>query len=90
MTDDLLSAECVLRHLESLRIIAMREWQDRNTSDHDYPIIFDNPQEPGDVELQIIKRKDRCFISRSRVNILSIRHSFNADGIYSECSIKPA
>ena len=90
MSKDLLDAECVLNHLQRLQIILFREWQDRNPSDHDYPIYFDNPQKPGDISLQIIKRKERYFVSRSIINILSIRHSFDADVIYSECSIMVA
>ena len=90
MTGDLLDAECVLRRLENLKIISMREWQDRNTSDHDYSVYFDNPQKPGDVRLQIIKRKEKYYIPRSIINILSYRHSFNPDGIFSECSVKSA
>ena len=88
MTDDLLNAECVLRHLENLKIISMREWQDRNISDHDYSIYFDNPQKPGDIRLQIIKRKESCYIPRSIIKILSYRHSFNPDNIFFECSAK--
>jgi hypothetical protein len=87
---ELLDAECVLRRLENLEIISMREWQDRNTSDHDYSVYFDNPRKPGDVRLQIVKRKERCYIPRSIINILSYRHSFNPAGIFTDCSVKPA
>ena len=87
MTKDLLDAECVIRHLNDLKIIAMRGWQDRNPSDHDYSIYFDNPKKQGDIRLQIIKRREIYFIPRSIVNILSYRHGFNASGIYSECSV---
>ena len=90
MTVDLLDAECVLRCLDVMKIISMREWQDRNTSDHDYSVYFDNPQKPGDVRLQIIKRKERYYIPRSIINILSYCHSFNPDEIFSDCSVKPA
>jgi len=87
---DLLNAECVLQHLESLKIISMCEWKNRHPSDQDYSIYFENPKSPGDVRLQIIKRKGSYFIPRSIINILSYRHSFNADGIYSHCAVKTA
>jgi len=90
MTGELLSAECVLRHLENLRIISMREWQDRNPNDHDYSVHFDNPKKTGDVRLQIIKRKKSYFIPSSIINILSCRYSFSTDDIYSECSVRVA
>ena len=82
MIDDLLDAECVLDRLENLNLISMREWQDRNKSDHDYSVYFDNPQKPGDIRLQIIKRKEKCYIPRSIISILSYRHSFNPDDIF--------
>ena len=87
MTNDLLNAECVLLHLENLNIILMREWKDRNPSNHDYSIYFENPKKPGDVRLQIIKRREMYFVPKSLVNILSYRHSFSVDNIYSECSV---
>ena len=87
MTADLLGAECVIQHLNSLKIISMRDWQDRNSSDHDYSVYFDNPNKPGDVRLQIIKRSDKCFIPRSIVMILSYRHYFNAENILLECAV---
>ena len=90
MKDDLLMAECVLLYLQNLEIIKIDEWQDRNPSDHDYSVYFENPKRPGDVRLQIIKRKEAYFIPRSIINILSYRHSFNTDDIYSECSVKAA
>ena len=90
MNNDLLNAECVLRHLQDLHIISTGEWQDRNPSDHDYSVYFDNPKKPGDVRLQIIKRKERYFIPRSIIKILSYRHSFSAEDIYSECSAEAA
>ena len=90
MIGELLNAECVLRHLENLKIISMREWQDRNTNDHDYSVYFDNPKRHGDIRLQIIKRKKSYFIPRSIISILSCRYSFNTDDIFSECSVKAA
>jgi len=88
--DDLLTAACVLQHLKNLQIISMSKWQDENPSDHDYSIFFYNPKKHGDIGLQIIKRKEKYYIPRSTINILSCRHSFNADVIYSECSVKAA
>jgi len=60
--EDLLTAECVLRHLQNLQIIPMSKWQDGNPSDHDYSVYFVNPKKRGDVRLQIIKRKKKYFI----------------------------
>ena len=90
MTDDLLYAECVLRHLHNMEIITIVDWQDRNPSDHDYSVYFDNPKKPGDVRLQIIKRSEKYFIPRSIINILSYRHSFDTTDIFFECAIKAA
>ena len=90
MSDDLLNAECVIRHLQDLEVILLGEWQDRNPSDHDYSVYFENPKKPGDVRLQIIKLKERYFIPRSIINILSYRHAFNTDNIFSECSLDVA
>jgi hypothetical protein len=85
LNDDLLNAECVIRHLQELQIISLREWQDRNPSDHKYSIYFTNPKENGDISLQIIKQKDRYFIPRSTIRILSYRHAFDTENIFSEC-----
>jgi len=87
VTNDLLDADCVIRHLHDLKIIAMRIWRDTNPDDHDYSLDFDNPKRIGNIRLQIVKRKERYFIPRSIINILSCRHRFNAGGIYSECSV---
>ena len=90
MNDDLLNAECVMRYLLDLQIISLREWQDRNSSDHKYYVYFVNPKENGDVSLQIIKRKNRYFIPRSIINILAYRHNFDTGNIFLECSVNVA
>ena len=90
MSDDLLNAECVIRHLQNLQVISLNEWKDWNPNDHDYSVYFDNPKRPEDIRLQIIKRKERYFIPKSIISILSCRHSFGVDNIYSECSVNAA
>jgi hypothetical protein len=90
LSDDLLNAECVIQHLKKLQIISLGKWQDQNPVDHDYSVYFEGLKKPGDVRLQIIKRKEKYFIPRSIINILSCRHSFGAEIIYSECSVKVA
>jgi hypothetical protein len=88
VTEDLLDAECVIRHLCDRRIISMRDWKSRHFLEQDsfdYSVYFDQPDNHGDVRIQIIGRKTQYFIPRSLVKILSFRYRFNAEHIYSEC-----
>jgi hypothetical protein len=91
MTEDLLDAECVIRHLGDQSIISICDWKNKHPNNQDYQVFFDHPGgTTGDIGLHIIKRSGQYFISRSLVTILSYRHRFNADHIYSECAVKTA
>ena len=87
MIKDLLDAECVIKHLKSLELIGLSYWQDSNPVDHDYSYFFENKKGTGDLCMQIIKRKEKYYISRSIITILSHRHNFNPVVIFEECNI---
>ena len=82
MCEELLDAECVIRHLCNLNIIIPSSWKDSNTCDHIYPQHFDNPKASGIITLNIIKRNEMYFVPCSRIKILSYRHAFKTDNIY--------
>ena len=88
MNNDLLDAECVIEHLNNMEIIKMSEWHDSNPNDHDYSVYFDNPKRPGDIRIQIIKRNRVYYVPRSIINILSCRHLFNTNRIFTECFVQ--
>jgi len=86
MKEELLDAECVIKHLCKQNIILITNWQNQHPADQNYLVYFNHPNnEIGDIVLSIIKRKEKYYISRSLVGILSYRHHFNADNIYTEC-----
>ena len=89
MTDDLLKAECAIGHLSNKKIIENREWKSQHYLDDDiaeYSVFFINPSHSGDVRIQIIKRGEYYFISRSIIKILAKRHHFDASNILLECA----
>jgi hypothetical protein len=84
----LLDAECVINNLYSQRLISMRDWQNRHPSDQNYSIFFPNPNDlVSDIVIHITKRSGRYFVLRSLVDVLSYRHQFNPDRIYTECAV---
>ena len=90
MTDDLLDAECAINHLCTLGIMKNRDWKSRHYLDNDsadYSVFFDNPDNKGDIRLQIIKRAEQYCVSCSIVKVLAKRHNFDASNILIECSI---
>ena len=87
MKNDLLDAECVIQHLEVLQVISVTDWHDRNKSDHDYYVRFYKPDRPGEIQLQIVKLDEHCYVPRSSVTILSYRHNFNTGNIFSNCKV---
>ena len=93
MTDDLLDAKCAIEHLCALKIIENRDWKSQHYLDNDsadYSMFFDNPNHEGDIRLQIIKRAEQYFVSRSIIKVLAKRHHFNANNILTECAILAA
>ena len=92
MTQDLLDADCVITHLCALNIISNRSWksQQLNNAEADYSVFFDNPNNNGDVRLQIIKRDEDYYVPRSTIKILALRHRINPINILTECAIQTA
>jgi len=89
--DELLDAECVINHLHDRHLITIRDWQNQHPSNQDYTVYFSNPNDlTSDIGVYIIKRSGRYFVLRSLVDVLSYRHSFNADNIYNECVVRAA
>ena len=88
MNPDLLDADCVIRHLHNINIISLTEWKNRHPSDQCYNVFFAPANNrKGDVGLNIIKRSGRYYVSRSLINVISYRHSFDASNIYRECAV---
>lgn len=90
MNNDLLDANCVIQHLTNFGMILHRQWTDNQINPPDYSeyaVYFNNPNNNGDIRLQIITRSGRHLVSSSIIKILSHRHHFNADVIFTNCAI---
>lgn len=87
--NDLLDADCTITKLCSLQIINNRSWKTQQGMDIqvDYSILFDNPNNKGDVRLQILKRAGNYYVPRSIINILAVRHRFDPSNIFTECAV---
>jgi len=90
MNRDLLDAECVIQHLCNLGMIMHYPWTNQQLIPPDYSeyaVIFNNPNNLGDIRLQIIVRSGKHYISSSIVKILAHRHHFNPNNILTNCFV---
>ncbi|GHV80508.1 hypothetical protein AGMMS49944_22990 [Spirochaetia bacterium] len=87
MTEDLLDAECVIGQLCDQNVISRASWKNSHPNDQEYSVYFNHLGSVGEIHLWIIKRSGEFYISRSLITILSCRHRFNADTIFTLCKV---